>query len=142
MSLSTTVDSVRAMSLIFAPMRRGVVPGLVIALGLMCGPAVLQTVRPAAADSPIPSAAAVIGKKDCRGADSKVARDKAKAALRQSRYQQAGQCYLIAGDNAKADFSFVRAAGAEGAVTKRQLAANAHQVKQQFRQLREAFASR
>ena len=64
-----------------------------------------------------------------------------KAALQRSRYRQAAQCYLAAGDKAKADFSFVRAAGAESVVTKRQLATNARQVKQQFRQLREAFAS-
>lgn len=129
------------MSSIRSSTRRAVIPGLLIALGLISGPALLQAIQIAAADGPTPSTATVVGKKDCRGADSKVARVQAKAALRRSQYQRAGQCYLVAGDNAKADFSFVRAAGAEGAVTKRQLAANAHQVKQQFRQLREAFAS-
>lgn len=128
------------MSLVRSQTRHVLLPGLLIALGLISGPALLQCVQMAAADSPT-SPTAVIGMKGCRGAGSTLARERAKAALQRSQYRQAGRCYLAAGDNAKADFSFVRAAGAESAVTKRQLAANASQVKQQFRQLREAFAS-
>jgi hypothetical protein len=122
-------------------MRRAILPGLLIALCLIACPAVLQAVRIAAADNPAPSTSAVMGKKDCTGFDARHAREAAKAAFRRSQYRQAGQCYLVAGDKAKADLSFIRATAAESATTKRQLAANANQVKRQFRQLREAFAA-
>ena len=121
---------------------RPMVRGLLIALCLASGPVVLQNVRTAAADSPAAAAAVMAGQKDCRGVDSKLARKQAEAAARNSQYQRAGQCYLVAGDKPKADLAFVKAAAAEGAITKRQLAVNANQAKQQFRQLREAFASR
>ena len=124
-----------------APTRHPVVQGFLITLCLVSGPAVLKDVRTAAADSPAPAAAVVTGQKDCRGVDSKLARKQAEAAAHRSQYQQAGQCYLAAGDKPRADLAFVKAAAAEGAVTKRKLAVNANQAKQQFRQLREAFAS-
>lgn len=73
--------------------------------------------------------------------DSKSAHERADRAFRNARYQQAGRCYLIAGDKPKADLAFIKATAADAPTAKRQLAANANQVKNQFRQLREAFTS-
>jgi len=71
--------------------------------------------------------------------DSRLAHDRADLAFRKAQYRQAGQCYLIAGDKPRADLAFIKAAAADAPTAKRQLAANAKQVKEQFRQLREAF---
>jgi hypothetical protein len=73
--------------------------------------------------------------------DPKLAHERADLALRETQYRQAGQCYLIAGDKPKADLAFIKAAAAEAPIAKRQLAANANQVREQFRQFREAFTS-
>lgn len=121
--------------------RHSVARGLLIVLCLCSSPAVLQNMRTAAADSPAPGTATAIGQQDCRGIASKLARERADAALRKAQYQQAGQCYLIAGDKPRADLAFIKAAAADNGNTKRQMAANANQVKAQFRQLREAFRS-
>ena len=115
--------------------------GLLIALSFCSSPAVLQEMSTAAADSPAPSAAAEIGPNECRGLDAKLAHERADLAFRETQYQQAGQCYLIAGDKPRADLAFIKAAAAEAPGTKRQLAANANQVKEQLRQFREAFTS-
>lgn len=115
--------------------------GLLVVLCLLSGATVLQSVQTAAADSPAPSTAAVMGQQDCRGVDAKTARERAVAATRKSQYRRAGQCYLAAGDKPSADVQFVKAAAADSAVTKRQLTAGMKQAKAQFRQLREAFAS-
>src|SRR5690242_3913429 len=120
---------------------RAVVRGLLIVFSLLTGPVALQSVRIAAADSPTPAAAPVTGQRDCHSVDSKAARERAVTAARKSQYQQAGQCYLAAGDKPTADVQYVKAAVADAAVTKRQLAAGMKQAKAQFRQLREAFAS-
>lgn len=114
--------------------------GLLIALCLCSSPAVLRSVRIATADSPPPTAAQT-GPNACRGMDAKLAHERADLAFRRTHFQQAGQCYLIAGDKPRADLAFIKAAAAEGPATKRQLAANASQVKDQFRQFREAFSS-
>lgn len=121
--------------------RRDAISRLLIALCLLSGPAVLQNVQTAAADSPPASATAVVRQQDCHGADSKAAREQAAAAARKAQYQQAGQCYLAAGDKPDADVQFAKAAAADGKVTKQQLAIGTKQAKAQFRQLREAFAS-
>lgn len=110
-------------------------------LCLLSGPSVLQSVQTAAADRPGRAAGAVIGHQDCRGVDPKTAHDQAVAAARKSQYQQAGQCYLVAGNKPKADLQFAKAAAAASVTTKRQLAVGVKQAKAQFRQLREAFAS-
>lgn len=117
--------------------------GLLIALALCLGspPSVLQHMRTAAAHSPAPVTTATTGQNACRGMDPKLAHERADLALRKMQYQQAGQCYLIAGDKPRADLAFIKAAAAEAPIAKRQLAANANQVKAQFRQFREAFAS-
>ncbi len=122
--------------------------GLLIVLCLCSSPAVLLGMRTAAADSSAHATGAVIGqttgRKYCRGIDSKLARERADAAARKSQYRRAGQCYLIAGDKPRANLAFIRATSAESAAAKRQMAANANRVKQQFRefrQLREALSS-
>lgn len=114
---------------------------LLIVLCLCSSPAVLQGMRTAAADSPSPVMAAEAGPNECRGMDAKLAHERADRAFREAQYQQAGQCYLIAGDKPRADLAFVKAAAAEAPATKRQLAANANQVREQFRQFRQAFAA-
>lgn len=119
--------------------RQSVARGLLIALCLSSSSAVLQGMRAAAADSPVPGTAVPSGQNECRGVDSKLAREQADAAFRKAQYQKAGQCYLIAGDKPRADLAFIKAAAANSADTKRQLAANANQAREQFRQLREAF---
>lgn len=124
-----------------AQARRSIAQGLLLILCLGSSPAVLQNLRTAAADSPAPISAAVSGQNECRGMDPKSAHERADRAFRNAHYQQAGQCYLIAGDKPKADFAFIKATAADGPTTKRQLAANANQVKNQFRQLREAFST-
>lgn len=118
---------------------RGVL--IALALCLSAAPGALQHMRAAAAASPAPVTTAVIGQNACRGMDPKLAHERADLALRKTQYQQAGQCYLIAGDKPKADLAFIKAAAADAPIAKRQLAANANQVKEQLRQFREAFTS-
>ena len=116
--------------------------GLLIVLGLCSGPGMLQRMQPAAADTPALGTASVMELHACRGMNAKQAHERADLAFRQRRYRQAGQCYLIAGDKPRADRAFIKAAAAEAPSTRRQLAANANEVKEQFRQFREAFSSR
>ena len=73
--------------------------------------------------------------------DAKLAHERADLAFRNAQYQKAGQCYLVAGDKPRADLAFIKATAAEAPSAKRQLAANANQVREQFRRLRQAFAS-
>jgi hypothetical protein len=73
--------------------------------------------------------------------DARQAHEQADRAFRQMHYRRAGQCYLIAGDKPRADRAFIKATAAEAPGTRHQMAANANQVKEQFRQLREAFSS-
>lgn len=115
--------------------------GLLIVLFLSSSPAVLHSMRTAAADSPTPHTAAETGPNACRGMDAKQAQQRADLAFQKGQFQVAGQCYLIAGDNPRADRAFLKATAAEAPAIKRQLADNANQVKAQFRQFREAFAS-
>lgn len=115
--------------------------GLLIVLFLCSSPAVLQDMRTAAAAGPAPGPSVAIAPNECRGMDAKLAHERADLAFRRAQYRQAGQCYLIAGDKPRADLAFVKATAAESPIAKRQLAANANQVKEQFRQLREAFTS-
>ena len=122
--------------------RRSTALGLLIVVCLCSSPAILQGMRPAVADSPAPGTAAAIGQTGCHGMDLKLARERADAAVQKSQYRLAGQCYLVAGDKPKADLNFLKATAAESATTKLQLAANANQVKEQFRQWRAAFTSR
>jgi len=104
---------------------------LLIALCLCSSPAVLQGIPTAAADTP----------SECRGMNAKRAHERADLAFQQARYHEAGQCYVIAGDMSRANLAFVKATAAEAPAIKRQLTANANQVKDQFRQFREAFTS-
>lgn len=122
--------------------RHSIARGLLIVLCLCSSPAILQGMRTAAADSPAPGTAAATALIGCRGMDAKLARERADAAVQRSQYHLAGQCYLVAGDKPKADLNFIKATAAESETTKRQLAANASQVKEQFRQWRAAFTSR
>lgn len=115
--------------------------GFLIVLCLCSSPAVPQSMRTAAANSPTLGAAAGTRPDECRGMDAKRAHDRADLAFREARYQQAGECYLIGGDKPRADLAFIKAAAAQVPGTKRQLTANANQVKAQFRQFREAFSS-
>jgi hypothetical protein len=116
---------------------------LLIALALCLGsaPGILQHMRIAAADTPTPSTTAAIGQNACRGMNPKLAHEHADLAFRKTRYQQAGQCYLIAGDKPRADLAFIKAAAAAAPTAKRQLAANANQVKEQMRQFRQVRAA-
>ena len=116
--------------------------GLLMILVLSSAPAVLQDMCTAAANSPAPGTAASTGQNTCRDVNPKLAHERADVAFREAHYRQAGQCYLIAGDEPRANLAFVKATAAEAPGTKRQLAANADQVKKQFRQLREAFTSK
>jgi hypothetical protein len=121
--------------------RHSMARGLLIVLYLCSSPAVLQNMRTATADGRATGTAAATEQTGCRGIDARLARERADAAARKSEYRLAGQCYLIAGDKPKADLNFIKATAAESATTKRQLAANENQVKEQFRQWRAAFAS-
>lgn len=115
--------------------------GLLIALFLYSSSTMLQAMRTAAADTPTVVTNAVTGPNECRGMDAKLAHERADVAFQKTQYRQAGQCYLIAGDKPRADLAFIKAAAAEAPGTKHQLVANANQVKDQFRQFREAFSS-
>lgn len=97
--------------------------------------------RIAAANTPPPGVTPAIGQTACRGIDPKAARERAHLLFRKAQYRQAGQCYLVAGDKPQADLAFIKATAADAPGTKRQLAANANQVKEQVRRLREAFTS-
>jgi acyl CoA:acetate/3-ketoacid CoA transferase alpha subunit len=114
---------------------------LLVVLSLCSTPAVLQHILTAAANSPAPATATAIGQDECRDMDPKLARERAVVAFRKAQYREAAQCYLMAGDKPRADLAFIKAAAADAPIAKRQLAANANQVKAQFRQLREAFTS-
>ena len=119
--------------------RRARAWGLLIVICLCLSPAVLQGMRPAAADSPTARATAGTGRNACLGMDAKQAHERADLAFRKAQYQSAGQCYLVAGDKPRADLAFIKAAAADAPMTKRQMAANANQVKEQFRQFRGVF---
>lgn len=121
--------------------RQSMARGLLVVLFLLSSSAVLQGMRTAAADTPLPDTAVPVAQNECRDVGAKVARAQADAAFRKAQYHKAGQCYLIAGDNPRANLAFVKAAAADNAGTKRQLAANANQLKQQVRQWREAFSN-
>lgn len=121
--------------------RHLIAPSFLIALCLYSTPVILQHTGTAAADSPAPGITAAIEQNECRGMDPKRAHQRADLEFREAQYRQAGWCYLIAGDKPKADRAFLKATAADAPAVKRQLAANAKQVKDQFRQLREAFAS-
>ena len=120
--------------------RQSVARALFIVFCLLTGP-VVQNAQTAVADSPVHGTAAVTGQQDCRAVEPKTARTRAVAAIRKSEYQQAGQCYLAAGDKPRADLQFAKAAAADSVTTKRRLAVGVKQAKAQFRRLREAFAS-
>ena len=121
--------------------RRSLRWGLLVVLSLCSSPAILQGMPTAAAGSPTASTAADTGQKACLSKDARLAHERADLAFRKAQYRLAGQCYLVAGDKPRADLAFIKAAAADGPTTKRQLAANANQMKAQFRQLREAFTS-
>lgn len=121
--------------------RRSLTRGLLIALCLFSSSAVMLGMQTVAADTPVSAMASPGGQNQCRGIDSKLARQQADAAFRSAQYHKAGQCYLAAGDKPRANVAFLKAAAADNAGTKRQLAANANQVKQQVRQWREAFSN-
>jgi hypothetical protein len=116
--------------------------GLLIVLFLCSSPAVLQSMRTAAADTPTTtSTTAQTEPNACRGMDAKLAQQRGDQAFQRGQFELAGQCYLIAGDKPRADRAFLKATAAQAPAIKRQLADNANQVKEQFRQFREAFAS-
>lgn len=115
--------------------------GFVIALGLCSAPMALLSTTTAAANTPAPGPASPTTRNECRGTGPKVARERADLLFRQAQYRQAAQCYLIAGKKPLADLAFIKATAAEAPSNKRQLTANANQVKEQLRQLREAFGS-
>lgn len=120
-------------------MRHPISLGLALALWLCSAPMILQRAATAAADSPAP--ASTSAQNECRGMDSRQAKERADLAFHQRRFQQAGHCYLIAGDKPRADRAFLKATSAEAPAVKRQLTANAIQVKDQFRQFKAAFSS-
>ena len=113
--------------------------GLLVVLCLCSSPAVLQDMRTAAADNLAPRAAAKTGPNECRGMDAKLAHERADLAFRRAQYQQAGQCYLIAGDKPRADLAFVKAGAAGVADTTRPKAGDGTQVLVQLQQFREAL---
>lgn len=121
-------------------MRRSIARGLLI-LCLCSSPALLQSMRPAGANTPTPGPAAALVRNECRGMDSKLAHETADAAFRNSQFRKAGQCYLIAGDKSDANVAFAKATAADGPAIKRQLAANAKQVQDQFRKFRQLRAA-
>lgn len=121
--------------------RHSITRGFLVALCLCSTPMVLQRVCTAAADGPVPATSAAIAQNQCRSMDPKRAHQRADLAFQKGEYQQAAQCYLIAGDKLRADRAFIKATAAQAPLVGRQLAANAKQVKEQFRQFREAFAS-
>ena len=59
----------------------------------------------------------------------------------QRSYQQAGACYLAAGDNDRANRAFVKAVGPASAVTARQLSGQGEQAKTMLHNLQVAFSS-
>jgi hypothetical protein len=75
----------------------------------------------------------------CPASDHEHARLLADAAFRDARFHLAGSCYLVAGDAARSNLAFLKAAAADSAATKRAMARNAAQVKAQLGQWRQAF---
>jgi hypothetical protein len=76
----------------------------------------------------------------CPASDHDRARRLADAAFRGARFRMAGSCYLVAGDAARSNLAFLKAAAADSAATKRAMARNAAQVKAQFGRWRQAFS--
>ena len=115
------------------------------------GAAGIALAQAAQADSPVPASSAtetivVLGAPDtasnCNEATAERARWLADKASQGGAYQQAGECYLIAGEHAMADQAFIKASAQARADTSRQLAANLNDVKVQARQLKAAFRHR
>jgi len=76
---------------------------------------------------------------DCQQATPERARWLADQASRDGAYQRAGQCYLLAGEQALADRAFVKAVAHTGADSSRKLSANLDEVKAQARQMKQVF---
>ena len=75
----------------------------------------------------------------CPASDHDRARELAEAAFRDGRFRLAGSCYLVAGDAARSNLAFLKAAAADNAATKRALGQNGAQVKAQLGRWRQAF---
>jgi hypothetical protein len=79
---------------------------------------------------------------NCNEATPARARWLAEKASQDGAYQRAGECYLIAGEQAMADQAFIKASAQTSEDTSRKLAANLNDVKAQARQMKEAFRHR
>ena len=79
---------------------------------------------------------------NCSEATPERARVLADKASQDGAYQRAGECYLIAGQQALADQAFVKASVQSKDDTSRRLASNLNDVKAQARQLKQAFQHR
>ena len=81
----------------------------------------------------------IVSEPKCDEATPERARTLADQAWKDSAYQRAGECYLIAGEQGLADEAFVKAAATTTPETSRRLAANLDEVKAQARQVKAAF---
>jgi hypothetical protein len=79
---------------------------------------------------------------NCSEATAERARWLADKASQDGAYQRAGECYLIAGQQALADQAFVKASLRSKDDTSRRLASNLNDVKAQARQMKQAFQHR
>jgi hypothetical protein len=85
------------------------------------------------------TAAAPIDQGSCRDVSVEEARKRADEAFRNKDYRRAGECYLVIGDNVKANRAFAKAAAADGATAATRFALAVDQAKGQFRRVQEAF---
>lgn len=78
----------------------------------------------------------------CVASSAKQALSRADQLYEKGLYQQAGECYLAAGENNLADRAFLKAVGPAQSATNRQLSVERDQAKAQFRMLKAPFQHR
>jgi hypothetical protein len=123
------------------PMRRFAIAAALIVLFPITYQAIAQNAASSGAGGArLQTATVAASSVTCPASDHDRARELADAAFRDARFRLAGSCYLVAGDAARSNLAFLKAAAADSAATKRLLAQNAAQVKAQSEQWRQAFS--
>jgi hypothetical protein len=112
------------------------------ALAGIAGSALAQDLRPSTTSETIVVLSDGDGGRGCRETTPEQARSLADKAWRDGAYRRAGECYLVAGEQALANEAFVKATAHSTADTSRRLASNLNDVKAQARQMKQAFQRR
>jgi hypothetical protein len=121
--------------------------GILVALALMSVGSfaladVPSTEPPAIASETVVVEGTAQGAWNCTEATAERARWLADKAFQDGAYQRAGECYVAAGEHARANQAFAKASAQASVDTSHKLAANLNDVKAQARQMKQAFQRR